>query len=220
MAQTAAAQLCLEIAAFVASKDVSVLQRAAHDVLRSYPGFIASLALVSTKDALSGADVVLWASHEDAVAAANAFPADERVLPYTSCIASMSLFGHYTNVSLEQFTALKEAPFVELAAFKTLPEHVSKARAAVQATLKGNDGVVVVADATQYTAKAHTDTATHDESTPSTPTAAGVDVIGWTSVEAHNSGPAFVLEKRPDLSPFFEPSAFENIALFQLYKHV
>jgi hypothetical protein len=67
----------------------------AYDLMQTLPGFVAWNRLVSGDDPTHLADVVQWASHDDARNASEQVRTDARFAPFVASIDQIISFHHY-----------------------------------------------------------------------------------------------------------------------------
>lgn len=201
----------LEIAVFDvdAPAHFDALQRGMHARLATYEGFIAALPLKGHHDTRLRADVVLWASHRAARAAAEAMKKDPAAGSFMAAIAKIRVFAHYAGVEdVEVVHRLSEAPLIELAGYHVGgDEGMGEVREKIHGALTQSDGVVTTIKAVLR----------GDESEAAL---GAIDVIGWTSQAAHDRGPEVVMASFPELAPMFEadPADHPLFALFEVVR--
>lgn len=202
-------EVCLEVAVFHTENTNDELQKQANGVFSQYVGFIASLALVCTNDENLRADLVIWASLNDALQAAETFKKDPNLSTYASSIKRLDTFGHYKTITTRSFTQLGNASIVELTGYKRLFHDVVAPRQKVHEALM---------ESKEATINIPVNTVNKEfEETGITPEA--IDITGWPSQEAYNNKPKTLFFKHPELKPFIE-SQSENIAISRTFRMI
>lgn len=186
---------CLEIAVYQVNSTFDELQRAAHQNLEAFDGFVASVPCAADSGKLR-CDLVLWDSHQAALAAGEAVQKDERFAPFMNAISEIEHLAHYHAPS-GTLEMIGSRAFVELAAYETRPDvPMQTLQGGVHDVLKTNGATPIAA---------------HMVGEPNTL----LDVVGWKSPEDQKSASESIPASHPELAPFF--SGIKNMIVFKLF---
>lgn len=189
----------LEVAVYMVHKGTNVnLQINAHEMLATFPGFCRSVRLKGLNKANLRADLILWSSKEDALAASQAIQSDVRFGDFMASIETILDFHHYLGVDVSSLIELAGGvrPIVEIASYDVVSREQMR-----PLQQQVHDAVAQLVDAKSFVCG-------YDGEKRM------LDILGWPSIEAHQQAPSIIQSQRPSLAPFFE--GVDNMHVFEL----
>jgi hypothetical protein len=203
---------CLEVAVFRTLNVTDALQRQAGSVFGKYPGYLVGFGLVSPIDADLRMDVVMWASLEQALEAAETFKTDPQLTAYAEAIQKLDVFGHYMPIdeqAFRQLAAAQGAPIIELATYKTLSQAAVEHRRAVHTALASAADL-----ATPHLSLA----AVRPDGEQPGMTPAGIDLIGWACRD--QAGTRQLVARQPQLQASLNAAQVGNSVTSESFRRI